>query len=102
MQVIVERGHSSPEVSYPVMEEPGASPLERSLQRIARTVADVATAIHAQPEAALVRRPAATSWAAKEIVCHLRDIEELFLLRLEAIAALTSRYLPRPEWEPGC
>jgi DinB superfamily len=53
-----------------------------------RTAADLAAAIQGQHEAALVRRPDATSWAAKEIVCHLRDIEDLFLLRFEAIAAM--------------
>jgi hypothetical protein len=38
-------GPSSPEVSYSVMEEPGASPIEPSLRRIARTLADLAMAI---------------------------------------------------------
>ena len=71
-----------------MVDEPDTSPLDRSLRRIAQTVADLTAAIHAQPEAALVRRPDVTSWAAKEIVCHLRDIEELLLLRLEAIAAI--------------
>ena len=35
-----------------------------------------------------MRRPDASSWAAKEVLCHLRDSEELFLLRLEMIAAM--------------
>jgi len=88
LQIAIVRAHSSPEVSYLVMKDPGSSPIEHSLQRIARTVADLTAAIHDQPEAALARRPDATSWAAKEIVCHLRDIEELNLIRLEAIAAI--------------
>jgi DinB superfamily len=94
LQVGVVRGHSSPQVSESVMEEPGARPLEWFSEHIARTASDLAAAVHAQPEAALVRRPVATSWAAKEIVCHLRDIEELFLLRLEAIAAMDEPMLP--------
>ena len=88
LHVGVVRGHSAPKVSYSVMEESSISPLDRPLQRIARTVADLTAAIQGQTEAALARRPDAASWAAKEIVCHLRDIEELFLIRLEAIAAI--------------
>src|SRR5436309_13171547 len=57
-------------------------------ERIARTADDLAAAIHGQSEAILVRRPDASSWAAKEVLCHLRDSEELFLLRLEMIAAM--------------
>ncbi|PYN52788.1 MAG: hypothetical protein DMD94_21130 [Candidatus Rokuibacteriota bacterium] len=88
LHVGVVRGYSAPKVSYSVMEESSISPLDRPLQRIARTVADLTAAIQGQTEAALARRPDAASWAAKEIVCHLRDIEELFLIRLEAIAAI--------------
>ena len=36
----------------------------------------------------------ARGWAGKEIVCHFRDIEELFLIRLEAIAAIDEPILP--------
>jgi hypothetical protein len=32
-----------------------------------------------------LRRPHARNWAAKEIVCHLRDIEQLFMLRFHMI-----------------
>ncbi len=94
MQIVVVRGHSSAAVSDLVMGEHGIQSIERSLQRLARTAADVAATIHRQSEAALVRRPDATSWAAKEVVCHLRDIEEMFLLRLETIAAVDEPVLP--------
>lgn len=70
------------------MDESSRPPLEESGRRIARTADDLAAAIVGQPEAALARRRDDVSWAAKEIVCHLRDIEELFMLRLEVIAAL--------------
>lgn len=94
LQVGFMHGCASPEVSYPVMGEPGTPRLEQSWKRLARTAADIAAALHDQREATLVRRPDATSWAAKEIVCHLRDIEELFLIRLEAIAAIDEPMLP--------
>jgi len=70
------------------MEEVARQPLEQRLARMTRTTDDVADAIRGQSEAVLVRRPDAKNWAPKEVVCHLRDTEELFLLRLEMIAAM--------------
>ncbi len=78
----------------PTREALASQPIEQRTARIARTADDIAAALHDQSEAALARRPGATSWAAKEIVCHLRDTEELFLLRLETIAALDEPLLP--------
>jgi hypothetical protein len=62
-------------------DEVARQPLEQRRARLALTPDELAAGIHGQPEAVLARRPAATSWAAKEIICHLRDTEELFLLR---------------------
>jgi hypothetical protein len=69
-------------------EEVARQPLEQRTARLALTADDLAAAIRNQPETVLVRRPEATSWAATEVICHLRDTEEMFLLRLEVIAAL--------------
>ena len=44
--------------------------------------------VGAAPAAALARRPAPKSWSPTEIVCHLRDVEELFQLRFHTILAL--------------
>ena len=63
-------------------------PVVRCLERMERTVDEVAAAIDDQGDAALSRRPAPASWSAKEVVCHLRDIEELFLLRFRSMLAL--------------
>jgi DinB superfamily len=63
-------------------------PVVRCLERMERTVHEVAAAIDGQGDATLSRRPAPTSWSAKEVVCHLRDIEELFLLRFRSMLAL--------------
>jgi DinB superfamily len=70
------------------LTEVARQPLERRMARLALTADDFALAMQGQPEAVLARRPAAMSWAAKEIVCHVRDTEEMFLLRLETIAAM--------------
>ena len=60
----------------------------RCLERMERTADEVAAAINGQSDAWLSRRPAPASWAAKEVVCHLRDIEELFLIRFRTMLAL--------------
>ncbi len=63
------------------MEEYLKQPLEQRLLRLERTADDLAAAIQGRSDAALSRRPDARNWAPKEVVCHLRDIEELFMLR---------------------
>ena len=72
----------------PTLDEVAKQPLQQRLERMARTADDLAAAIAGQSEAALVRRPDLKNWAAKEIICHLRDTEELFIARLEMIAAM--------------
>jgi hypothetical protein len=62
--------------------------LEQRLARLARTADDLAAALRGRDDAALSRRPAATAWSAKEIVCHLRDIEELCMLRYHAMLSM--------------
>ena len=43
-------------------------PVVRCLERMERTVDEVAAAIDGQGDAPLSRRPAPTSWSAKEVV----------------------------------
>ncbi len=59
--------------------------IEEHMARLERTPDDFAAAIAGMPEAALARRPDPTNWAAKEIVCHVRDTEEGFMGRFQAI-----------------
>ena len=72
----------------PTLEEVAKQPLEERLGRMSRTADDLAAAIKGQSEAVLVRRPDLKNWAAKEVICHLRDTEEFFMARLEMIAAM--------------
>ena len=58
------------------------------LERLAGAPADVGRALGDRGDDALGVRPAERAWSAKEIVCHLRDVEELFQLRLHTIVAL--------------
>ena len=69
------------------MEEYAKQPREQRLQRLERTAGELTAALRGQSEAALSRRPDARNWAAKEVVCHLRDTEELFMMRFETIMA---------------
>jgi len=71
----------------------GASADER-LARMARMPDQVAAALEGRHEAALRRRPAPQAWAPTEIVCHLRDTEELFGARVATILENDEPALP--------
>jgi DinB superfamily len=72
----------------PTMEEYAKQPREQRMQRLTRTADELAAAIKGQSDAVLSRRPDAQNWAAKEVVCHLRDAEEAFGGRFEQILAM--------------
>ena len=73
--------------AMPTMEEYASQPREQRMKRLERTADEVMAAIRGQSDAVLSRRPDARNWAAKEVVCHLRDTEELFMMRFETIMA---------------
>ena len=72
----------------PTMEEYAKQPRERRIERLTRTADELAAAIKGQSDAVLSRRPDAKNWAAREVVCHLRDAEEAFGGRFEQILAM--------------
>ena len=72
----------------PTMEEYAKQPREQRMHRLTRTADELAAAIKGQSDAVLSRRPDAKNWAAKEVVCHLRDTEEAFGSRFEQILAM--------------
>jgi hypothetical protein len=63
------------------------SAMEAVLDRVERAAGDLAAAIQGMTGPALARRPGEGCWAAVEVLCHLRDISEAFLLRFRAILA---------------
>jgi hypothetical protein len=71
----------------PTMEEYAGQPVEQRLQRLERTGDELEAAIRGRDDQTLSRRPDGKNWAAKEVICHLRDTEEMFLARFEAIVA---------------
>ena len=72
----------------PTLEDYARQPREQRMQHLTRTGDALAAAIKGQSDTVLARRPDTKNWAAKEIVCHLRDTEEIFGARMEQIVAM--------------
>jgi len=70
------------------IEEYAERPRDERLKRLTRTADELAASIGGQSEEVLCRRPDAKRWAAKEVVCHLRDTEEVFAARIEQVLAM--------------
>ena len=70
------------------VEDYAKQPREKRMERLTRTADDLCAAIEGQSAAVLSRRPDDKNWAAKEVVCHLRDTEEVFGARIEQILAM--------------
>ena len=69
------------------------------LARLAATRDELAAALRDVEADTLARRPAPDAWAAVEVVCHLRDLEESFRERLTLIVSSDE---PRfPTTHPG-
>jgi hypothetical protein len=60
------------------MEEYAKQPMDQRLKRLERTADELAAAIKGQSGATLAKRPDEKNWAGVEVICHLRDVEELF------------------------
>jgi hypothetical protein len=67
---------------------------DERMARLARTPDEVAAAVATRGERALARRPAADAWAPVEVICHLRDAEEMFGQRVDTILANDEPVLP--------
>ncbi|MGH7353510.1 MAG: DinB family protein [Candidatus Rokuibacteriota bacterium] len=74
--------------TMPTLEEYAKLPVADRLERMTRTADELAAAVKGRDDAALSRRPDPKNFAAKECVCHLRDIEELFLSRFQLMTAV--------------
>jgi len=66
----------------------GAGPRDAMVRRLEQTPADLKRRIAGADPAVISRRPEPKSWSATEILCHLRDVEELFQTRFHTILAL--------------
>jgi len=72
----------------PTAEQYAELPIKTRVDRLRQTPSDLERAISGKTDSELSRRPDPRSWAAKEIVCHLRDVEELFQIRFHTVVAL--------------
>src|SRR5262245_48466546 len=72
----------------PTADEYRGLPLEARWRRLEQTAEELALALAGSSSEALAARPDAHNWSATEIVCHLRDVEELFQLRFHTMLAL--------------
>lgn len=81
----------------PTMEEYAKQPREQRMRRLERTPEELTAAVRGASDAALSKRPDAKNWAAKEVVCHLRDTEEFFMLRFATILAVDNPPLLPPD-----
>ena len=77
----------------PTPEENSGLPIEARLSRLEQTPGELERAISGKTDTELSRRPDAQNWAAKEIVCHLRDVEELFQIRFHTVVALDEPHI---------
>jgi hypothetical protein len=75
-------------ITMPTMEEYAKQPVADRMKRLTRTADELAAAIRGRDDTALSRRPDGKNWAPKEVVCHLRDIEEMFMTRFGLILAM--------------
>lgn len=89
----------------PTRAEWATQPLDNRIERLARTPDEIHSLIRARSDAELSHRPDSKNWAVKEIVCHLRDIEELAMLRHRMMLAMDEPKVPaaflpadRPGW----
>jgi uncharacterized damage-inducible protein DinB len=74
---------------------PGMATLDEQLARMERTVNDYAVVVKNVSDAQLTKRPDPKNWSAKEVVCHVRDIEESFMMRFLSIMAMDDpKFLP--------
>ena len=62
--------------------------LDEQMARMERTAHDFAAAIKGASDAQLSKRPDDTNWSAKEVVCHVRDTEESFMIRFQTVMAM--------------
>ena len=70
-------------------------PLDKRLDRLARTADTLVATVTGESDVVLGRRPDVKNWAPKEVLCHLRDTEEFFGVRFAMIAAMDEpRFLP--------
>ena len=74
---------------------PSMASIEEQTARMERAADDFERAIAGVDDALLSRRPDGANWSAREVICHVRDIEESFMARLQIIMLMNEpKFLP--------
>ena len=74
---------------------PSMASLEEQMARMEHAADDFERAITGVDDALLSRRPDGANWSAREVICHVRDIEESFMARLQIIMLMNEpKFLP--------
>jgi len=74
---------------------PSMASVEEQMARMERAADDFERAIAGVDDALLSRRPDGANWSAREVICHVRDIEESFMARLQIIMLMNEpKFLP--------
>jgi hypothetical protein len=68
--------------------------LSKKMSQLEGTADKLSEAVGGLSFASLVRRPDIQNWAPLEIICHMRDYEEIFLYRLRAVLELNDYEFP--------
>ena len=79
----------------PTVEQYAAQPRRTRLRRLALTADELSAALAGVGADRIGRRPVSDAWAPVEIVCHLRDSEEWFLVRCQWVLAMNEPAFPR-------
>ncbi len=62
--------------------------VEEMMAQMEKAPEEFAALIRGKGETILSKRPDGKNWAAKEVICHLRDTDELFMNRFQAIVSM--------------
>ena len=62
--------------------------VEEMMAQMEKTPDEFVALIRGQNEAILAKRPDGKNWAAKEIICHMRDTDELFMSQFQTILTI--------------
>ncbi len=75
------------------------SNVEELMGKMEKGPDEFASALRGVSDPLLSRRPDGKSWAGKEIICHLRDTEEVFITRMRSVIAMDEPKFIPPEPE---
>jgi hypothetical protein len=69
-------------------------PRSERIERLGRTPSELDELIAGAKEAELAQRPTDTDWAPTEVICHFRDVEDLFLTRYRMMIQMDDPRVP--------